>query len=157
AVGRLGQAMGMNVLVAERAGATTVRPGRTAFVDVLSLSDVLTLHCPLTQETRNLIDAPQLDLMKPTAILINTARGGLVNEKALINALKEGKIAGASLDVLTNEPPREGNPLLASGMPNLIVTPHVAWASEEAMLTLARQLIDNVEAFVRGESLNRVV
>ena len=153
---QLGRAIGMEVLVAERRNAEVVRDGRVAFHDVLRLSDVLSLHCPLTEETKNLMGAGELAQMKRDAILINTARGGLIDDDALIEALKKGKLAGAGIDVLRNEPPREGNPLLEVDLPNLIVTPHNAWASRQAMLTLADQLIDNLEAFVRGEPRNLV-
>jgi glycerate dehydrogenase len=156
AVARLGEAVGLKVLVAERKNAAEIREGRKDFYDVLRLSDVVTLHCPLTEATRDLISTDELALMKPSAILINTARGALVNEKALLAALSSGSIAGAGIDVLRNEPPREGNPLLENDSPNLIVTPHIAWASRGAMQTLADQLIDNLEAFVRGEPKNLV-
>jgi glycerate dehydrogenase len=123
---------------------------------LLKESDVITLHCPLTPETKNMIGAKEFEMMKSTAILINTARGGLVDEAALAEALKSGTIAGAGFDVLTAEPPKEGNILLDLDMPNLIVTPHVAWASREAMQILADQLIDNIEAFVAGKPQNVV-
>ena len=123
---------------------------------LLAESDVLTLHCPLLPSTRNLIGEPELRAMKRTAILINTARGGLVDERALARALQEGWIAGAGIDVLTNEPPREGNPLLELHLPNLIVTPHIAWASLGAMQFLADQLIDNIDAWSRGTPQNLV-
>lgn len=152
----LGRAIGMDVIVAERKNAATVREGRVAFGELLRLSDVISLHCPLTEETKNLIGAHELSQMKRDAILINTARGGLIDDHALLAALREGRIAGAGIDVLRNEPPREGNPLLEVDLPNLIVTPHNAWASRQAMQTLADQLIDNVEAFVRGEPRNLV-
>jgi len=156
-VAALAGSIGMQVLVAERKHATNTREGRTEFGEVLRLSDVLTLHCPLTEETRNLIDAAEFQMMKREAILINTARGGLVREEALVEALHAGVIAGAAFDVLSEEPPRQGNILLDQDLPNLIVTPHVAWASKEAMQTLADQLIDNIEAFIRGEPRNLVV
>jgi len=146
----------MEVLVAERKGATVIRKGRTSFADVLRRSDVLSLHCPLTDATRNLISAAELKLMKPTAILINTARGSLVDEAGLVDALKEGTIGGAGIDVLRVEPPENSNVLLEEKLPNLVVTPHVAWASREAMQALADQVIDNLEAFVRGEPRNLV-
>jgi len=155
-VAQLGRAIGMEVLVAEHKNAPVGRDGRVAFHDVLRLSDVLSLHCPLTEETKNLIGAGELAQMKPDAILINTARGGLIDDDALIEALKKGRLAGAGIDVLRNEPPREGNPLFEVDLPNLIVTPHNAWASRQAMQTLADQLIDNLEAFVRGEPRNLV-
>lgn len=157
AVGNLARAVGMEILIAERKAATSIRPGRVAFPEVLEASDVITLHCPLTEETRNLIDRPELQMMKRASLLINTARGGLVNENALLQALREGLIAGAAFDVLSEEPPRGGNVLLDAQLPNLIVTPHVGWASREAMQTLADQLINSIEAFVRGEQVNRVV
>ena len=146
---QLGRAIGMEVLVA-------VRGDRAGFQDVLRRSDVLSLHCPLTEETKNLIGADELAQMKPGAILINTARGGLIDDHALIEALKNGQLAGAGIDVLRNEPPRDGNPLLEVDLPNLIVTPHNAWASRQAMQTLADQLVDNLEAFVSGAPQNLV-
>jgi len=146
---QVGRAIGMEVLVA-------VRDDRAGFEEVLRRSDVLSLHCPLTEETKNLIGAAELAQMKPDAILINTARGGLIDDHALIEALKNGRLAGAGIDVLRNEPPRDGNPLLEVDLPNLIVTPHNAWASRQAMQTLADQLIDNLEAFVRGAPQNLV-
>lgn len=157
AVGKLARAVGMKLLIAERKGATSIRSERVLFDEVLKNSDVITLHCPLTDETRNLIDQQELATMKREALLINTARGGLVNESALLKALREGEIAGAAFDVLSEEPPRHGNALLEAQLPNLIVTPHIAWASREAMQTLADQLVASLEAFVRGEMLNRVV
>ena len=156
AMARLGSAIGMEVIVAERKQATSIRAGRRWFVDVLRLSDVLSLHCPLTEETRELIGAEELRQMKRDALLINTARGGLIDDRALLDALKSGKLGGAGIDVLRVEPPREGNPLLEADLPNLIVTPHNAWASKQAMQTLADQLVDNLEAFVRGEPRNLV-
>jgi glycerate dehydrogenase len=117
---------------------------------------VISLHLPLTDETRNLIGSAELRRMKRTAILINTARGGLVDEQALAQALKEGVIAGAGFDVLTREPPKEGNPLLELRLPNFILTPHIAWASDGAMQFLADQLIDNIEAYVSGRPQNLV-
>ena len=146
---QLGRAVGMEVIVA-------VRDDRAGFQEVLRRSDVLSLHCPLTEETKNLIGAEELAQMKPEAILINTARGGLIDDHALIEALKNGRLAGAGIDVLRNEPPRDGNPLLEVDLPNLIVTPHNAWASRQAMQTLADQLVDNLEAFVRGSPQNLV-
>lgn len=156
AVARLGEAFGMRVLIAERKGARTVRLGRIAFETVLAESDVVSLHTPLTPETRHLIGAPELARMKPGAILINTARGGLVDEDALSAALRQGRLGGAGFDVLSEEPPRGGNPLLELDLPNFILTPHNAWASAEAQQALADQLIENIEAFVRGEPRNRV-
>lgn len=156
-VERLARAFGMEVLLAEHKNATTIRPGHVAFDEVLQRADHISLHTPLTDATRNLIGAREFNLMKRNAILINTARGGVVDEAALISALKTHRIAGAGFDVLSVEPPNQGNPLLDLNLPNLLLTPHVAWSSREAMQRLADQLIDNLEAFVRGEERNRVV
>ncbi len=158
-VARLAEAFGMHVLRSERKGAATRRPGYTPFADVLREADVISLHCPLTSATRHLIGADELRAMKRSALLINTARGGLVDETALLAALREGLIAGAGFDVLSVEPPVAGNPLLASellALPNFLLTPHVAWASQPAMQALADQLTANLEAFARGEPQNRV-
>lgn len=152
----LARGLGMRVLVSEHKGATTIRPDRTEFHALLQESDVVSLHCPLTDETRGLIGATELADMKRDAILINTARGGLVDETALVAAVRAGQIAGAGFDVLTEEPPVNGNALLESQLPNLIVTPHNAWASNEAMQTLADQLVDVIEAFVDGAPRNLV-
>lgn len=156
--GALGQAtaaiargFGMKVLFADHAPPKAPGIEFTSFNSVLKESDVISLHLPLTPNTRNLIAMEQLRMMKRDALLINTARGGLVEEQALVAALKEGLIAGAGFDVLTKEPPKEGNPLLNLRLPNFILTPHVAWASEGAMQFLADQLIENIEAFVRGK------
>lgn len=153
---KLAEAFGMRVLVAEHKGAQGVREGYTAFDEVLREADVISLHTPLTAETRHLIAAREFGLMKSTAILINTARGNLVDEAALIEALKTQRIAGAGFDVLAVEPPRAGNPLLALNLPNFILTPHVAWSGREAMQTLADQLVDNIEAFIAGKPNNVV-
>ncbi len=155
AVARLAQGIGMRVLVAERRGAREVRAGRTPFAEVLRTADCLTLHAPLNDATRHLIGATELRALKPSALLINCGRGGLVDEAALVAALRAGEIAGAGVDVLTSEPPRTGNPLLEVELPNLIVTPHVAWASRQAMQTLADQLIANIEACVRQRAATR--
>ncbi len=155
-VATLAKALGMQVIFAERRGATAVRAGRVAFDAVLQQADVLSLHCPLTEHTRHLINAQTLAEMKPSAFLINTARGGLVDEAALATALREGGLAGAAVDVLSAEPPPASNPLLDPSVPNLIVTPHVAWASAEAMQALADQVIDNIEAFMAGAPRNRL-
>ncbi len=153
---KLAEAFGMTVRVAEHRNAATVRDGYTAFDTVLREADVISLHTPLTAETRHMIAAREFGLMKSTAILINTARGNLVDEAALIDALKSGQIAGAGFDVLSVEPPRDGNPLLDLDLPNFILTPHVAWSSREAMQTLADQVVDNIEAFVAGAPRNVV-
>lgn len=158
-VARLAAAFGMRVLLAERKGAAEVRPGYTDFATVLREADALSLHCPLTPETRGLIGEAELRAMKPSALLINTARGGLVDEAALIRALTEGWIAGAGFDVLSAEPPPAEHPMLSPQLlarPNFLLTPHVAWASRPAMQALADQLIANIEAFAAGEPRNRV-
>ena len=124
---------------------------------VLAESDVISLHCPLTEASRNFIGLEQFKKMKRTAILINTARGGLVDEAALKTALETGLIAGAGFDVLVKEPPKGGNPLLELDRPNFILTPHVAWASDGAQQFLADQLVDNIELFLAGKAQNRVV
>jgi glycerate dehydrogenase len=147
---QLAESVGMRVLISEHKNATSIRSGHTAFDEVLAQSDVVTLHCPLTDETRDMFGWHEFEKMKRSALLINTARGALVQDKALIAALREGLIAGAAIDVLREEPPRDGGALLSLNLPNFIVTPHVAWASDEAMQTLADQVIDNLEAFVAG-------
>jgi glycerate dehydrogenase len=151
-IGKRAEALGMKVLAYD----IFPQPGLTDFETILKESDIITLHVPLTPETKNMIGEKEFERMKPTAILINTARGGLVDEAALAKALKAGTIAGAGFDVLTVEPPKDGNILLDKTIPNLIVTPHVAWASKEAMQILADQLIDNIEAFVAGKPQNVV-
>lgn len=156
AVEKLARAFGMRVLISEHKNAKQTRDGRVSFDDILRKSDIITLHCPLTDETRDMIGAKELEEMRNDAILINTARGGLVNEAALARALTIGEIGGAGFDVLSEEPPRDGNPLLDLKLPNFILTPHNAWASDETMQVLADQLIDNIEAFVRGEPINLV-
>lgn len=158
-VARLAEAFGMRVRRAERKHATAVRPGYTAFAEVLATADAISLHCPLTAETTGLIGEPELRAMKRSALLINTARGGIVDEAALVRALKEGWIAGAGFDVVTVEPPPAGHPLLDPALlalPNFLLTPHVAWSSRPAMQTLADQLIANIEAFAAGTPQNRV-
>ena len=156
AMARLAESIGMRVLIFERKNAAMVREGRTPFAEALRQSDVITLHCPLTNENQDMLGRVEFALMKREALLINTARGGLIEDTALIEALQEGLIAGAGLDALRTEPPLERTPLLDLDLPNLIVTPHVAWASNEAMQALADQLIDNIEAFVSGQPRNLV-
>lgn len=157
ALARLAECFGMRVLFAERRGAVAPRFGRTVFEQVLRDVDVLSLHLPLSPETHHLVGRAELAAMKPGAILINTARGALVDPAALIEALKNGQLGGAGIDVLDTEPPPADHPLLTANLPNLLVTPHVAWASRQAQQKLADQVIANIAAFVRGESRNRVV
>lgn len=154
AVAKLAASFGMHVIVGEHKGAERIREGRTSFLELLGASDVVSLHCPLTAETKDLIGAAEFELMRTDALLINTARGGLVSESALVEALMDQKIGGAGFDVLTEEPPRAGNPLLELELPNFILTPHVAWASLRAMQALADQVIENIEGFVRDEPRN---
>ena len=154
---RLATAFSMRVLLAERRGATVPRHGRVPFDQVLSEADAISLHVPLTSETRHLIGAAELARMKSTAVLINTARGGVVDESALLTALLGGQIAGAALDVLAGEPPPANHPLLCADLPNLIITPHIAWASRQAQQKLADEVIANIAAFQRGARRNRVV
>ncbi len=156
AVAELAKAFGMRVLVAERKGAGAIRDGRTGFDEVLAKSSVLVVLCPLTEETRGLIGSAELESMPRHSLLINCARGGIVDEQALAAALRRGDIAGAGVDVLSQEPPCSGNPLLDLKQPNLIVTPHVAWASVHSLQALADQVIDNIEAFVAGNPRNLV-
>lgn len=148
------KAFGMKVVIARRPG--NPPDDRPTLAEMLPAIDVLTLHCPLTAQTRNLIDAAALSLMKPTAFIINAARGGIVDEAALLYALRLGKIAGAAVDVLSVEPPRAGNPLLDAHLPNLIVTPHIAWASREARQRIIDQTAENIRAFKAGAPI-RVV
>lgn len=124
------------------------------FRTILTESDIITLHCPLTKETFNLIDKYELSLMKPSVLLINTSRGGIVNEKALAEALNNQKIAGAGIDVLSEEPPVKGNVLL--GAKNCIITPHSAWSTIEARQALVNETAKNIQAFIRGEKRNIV-
>lgn len=147
---KLARAFGMRVLFADHAPPKADGVEFTPMDEVLAQSDVISLHCPLTPSTRNVIGINEFRKMKRSAILINTARGGLVDEAALIQALDEGLIAGAGFDVLTVEPPKDGHPLLNVRRPNFILTPHVAWASDGAMQFLADQLIDNVELWAKG-------
>jgi len=156
AVARLAAAFGMRVLFAEHRRASGVREGYAAFDTVLKNADAITLHCPLTHDTDKLMGARELALMKPGALLINTARGGLIDETALVEALASGHLGGAGLDVLSEEPPVHGNPLLELQHPNLIITPHTAWASAGAQQLLADQLIDVIEAWVHGVPRNVV-
>jgi glycerate dehydrogenase len=155
-VARLATALGMHVLVSERKGATTVRDGYTPFDQVLSRSDVLSLHCPSTPDTIGLIGERELSLMKPSTALINTARGALIDESALEHALVSGKIAGAALDVLQVEPPNAQHRFLTRPPDNLLLTPHVAWASHSAITALANTVSANISGFISGKAINRV-
>lgn len=157
AVARLGQAFGMEVLISARPGGTRFPPDRIPLQHLLPQVDVLSLHCPLNEATRHLIGAGELSSMRGDALLINTARGGIVDEQALADTLRAGAIGGAGVDVLGEEPPRSGNPLLAADLPNLILTPHVAWASRESRQRLVGELVANIRAFNEGRPRNLVV
>jgi glycerate dehydrogenase len=154
-VARVAAAFDMRVLVANRAGGTA-EPGRVSLDELLPQADVLTLHCPLTPDTRGLIGAAQLARMKPDAVLVNTARGALVDAAALAAALRAGRLGGAAIDVLEKEPPVDGNPLLDPAIPNLIVTPHTAWAARESRQRCLDELAANVAAFQRNDRRNRI-
>jgi glycerate dehydrogenase len=156
ATAAIGRAFGMRVLFADHPPPKMEGVTFTPHDQVLAESDVISLHCPLLPATRNLINLEAFRKMKRNALLINTARGGLVDEAALIQALDLGLIAGAGFDVLTVEPPRNGHPLLDVRRPNFILTPHVAWASDGAMQFLADQLIDNIELWCGGMPQNLV-
>lgn len=157
AVARLGEAFGMRVLFSDYKGTTGMGPLYTPFDEVLRTSDVITLHTPLLPSTKNLIAGPEFALMERHPILINTARGGLVDEHALLEALQSGQIAGAGFDVTTPEPPPPDHPLMhLLELPNFILTPHIAWASQEAIQGLADQLVDNIDAFWSGHARNVV-
>ncbi|WP_411992811.1 D-2-hydroxyacid dehydrogenase [Agarivorans sp. DSG3-1] len=161
--GNLGQAtaelasnIGMKVIFAEHKNKQP-RPGRMAFNQALSCADMISIHCPLTPQTQDLIDEPEFLLMKKNALLINTARGGIVNEQALLLALQNKQIAGAASDVSESEPPKADSPLLqAMHLNNFIMSPHIGWASQQNMQMLADQLIGNIDAFAAGQARHQV-
>lgn len=155
AVAKIAEAFGIKVIVSKR-NADDTREGRVALDDLLPQVDVLSLHCPLNEDTRGLIGESQLAKMKPDAVLINAARGGLVDENALLATLKANKLGGAGIDVLEQEPPTAHNPLLEADLPNLIVTPHIAWASIESRQRLVDEVAKNISAFAAGEPRNQV-
>lgn len=146
--GKIGEAFGMKVVYASRSG------GRAELEKVMRAADVLSLHCPLTDDTRHLINATTLGWMKPTAFLINTSRGPLIDDAALADALNAGRLAGAGLDVLSAEPPPAGNPLFAAK--NCVITPHIAWATHAARARLLDMAVENVRAFLAGRPQNVV-
>jgi glycerate dehydrogenase len=156
AVAALGGCLGMEVLISTRFRDEPAE-GRVPFTTILRTADIVSLHCPLTRETHQMIGAAELELMKPDALLINTARGGLVDGEALAAALREGTIGGAGIDVLPVEPPGADEPLLAPDIPNLLITPHIAWAAREARQRALEQVAENVAAFLSGKRLRRVV
>jgi len=155
-VAKIAEAFGMQVIIANRPGEAAL-PGRVDLAQLLKAADVVSLHCPLTPATRGMIGARELALMKPGALLINTARGALVDGFALAKALRERRLAGAGIDVLALEPPVDGDPLLDPDIPNLIVTPHIAWAAREARQRCLADMAANIEDFLRGGRRGRVV
>jgi glycerate dehydrogenase len=154
--GRVAETFGMRVMIANRRGAAPAA-GRTDLDELLATADIVSLHCPLTDSTRGLIGARELALMKPDALLINTARGALIDSEALAAALKAGRLAGAGIDVLPREPPVDGDPLLDSQIPNLLVTPHIAWAAREARQRCIDEMAANIQDFRSGGRRGRVV
>ncbi|HEY0287564.1 MAG TPA: 2-hydroxyacid dehydrogenase [Pseudomonas sp.] len=155
AVAKLAEAFGMRVLLGQIPG-RPARPDRVPLHELLPQIDALTLHCPLNEHTRDMIGAHELSLFKPHAFIVNTARGGLINEQALADALRNGQLGGAATDVLTVEPPVNGNPLLSGDIPRLIITPHSAWGSQEARQRIVTQVNENAQAFYAGAPM-RVV
>ena len=158
-VADLGRCLGMEILICARPGSATVgmAADRLHFGSVLEQADVLSLHCPLTSATRGLIGTAELERMKPDAILINTARGGLIDGRALAAALTAGRLGGAGIDVLEQEPPTGDEPLLDPGIPNLILTPHIAWSARESRQRALDQVAENVRDFLAGGKLRRLV
>lgn len=153
---RVAEAFGMRVVIANRRGESP-KPDRVELQQLLAMSDIVSLHCPLNDSTRGLIGAREFALMKPDALLINTARGALVDGGALAAALKAGRLGGAGIDVLPREPPRNGDPLLDPDIPNLILTPHVAWAAREARQRCLDEMAANIKDFAGGGRRSRVV
>jgi glycerate dehydrogenase len=152
----IAEAFGMRVVIANRPGGHP-SPGRMELDQLLAMADIVSLHCPLNDATRGLIGARELALMKSDALLINTARGALVDGRALAAALKSGRLGGAGIDVLAHEPPPSGDPLLDPEIPNLIVTPHVAWAAREARQRCLDEMAANIRDFAGGGRRSRVV
>jgi glycerate dehydrogenase len=158
AVGGIGESFGMRILISQRPGDTgEPPPGRVPVGQLLEESDVLSLHCPLNEATRHLLNADAFRRMKRDAIVINTARGALIDQQALADALRLGEIGGAGIDVLPVEPPPPDHPLLARGIPNLVLTPHIAWAAREARQRALDQVAENIGAFLAGDALRRIV
>ncbi len=156
AVAKIATAFGIEVILCNRPGSKPT-PGRMPLQEMLPQVDILSLHCPLTEQTRGLIGEKELEMMRDDALLINCARGGIVDDAALARALTTGLIGGAGVDVLAQEPPADGSPLLAPGIPNLILTPHIAWASRESRQRLVNEVAANIEAYLAGDKRNFVV
>lgn len=152
ATAALARAFGMRVLIAERPDATLIRDGRTAFNAALAQADVVSLHCPLTEQTRHLLNQQSLALLKTGAIIINTARGGLIEPEALLHALHSGQVSAAALDVLSIEPPPASDLLVNSKLPNLLLTPHIGWASREARARMVEKLVYNIHTFISSKT-----
>jgi glycerate dehydrogenase len=160
AVAEMARGFGLEVLISARPGSTEpVRFGRLPLTELLRQADVITLHCPLTAQTRNLINAETLSLMKPTALLVNTARGALIDETALIHALREKRLAAVALDVISREPPPVDHPIIqaAKELNNLLVTPHTAWSARETRERLLEEVVNNISAFFDGKPRNIVI
>jgi glycerate dehydrogenase len=159
AVAKMAQAFGMQVLAISSKSAETLETlgicKANSYEELFMRADVLSLHCPLTEDTMHLVNAERLALMKPMAILINTGRGPLVDEQALADALNQGRIRAAGVDVLTEEPPHKDNPLI--GAKNCSITPHIAWATAEARERLLAIAIENVKAFAEGKPQNTIL
>ena len=155
-VATLAQALGMTVLFGEHRHRPEVRPGYVRFETLLAQSDIITLHCPLTEATRGMIGHAEIAQMKPGTMLIKTARGPLINEQAVADGLLSGHLGGVALDVLSVEPPRAEHPLLQMHLPNLIITPHITWANEHGMQSLIDGLLGNLDAFAQGQPINVV-
>jgi glycerate dehydrogenase len=155
-VANIAKAFGMHILVAQRPDSVELKAGRTPLNKVLDEADYLSLHCPLTPETENLINKDALARMKSSAFLINTARGGLVNSNDLVAALNRGAIAGAAIDVLNTEPPTADDILTSANLDNLIVTPHNAWGAIESRQRLVIQLVENIEQYLNGNPIRIV-
>ncbi len=151
-VEKLALAFGMNILIAERVGSNTAKKGRLLLNDLLPQVDVLSIHCPLTPETKDLISTAEFKRMKQTALIINTSRGAVIDNQALADALRAKEIAGAGIDVLDQEPPPADHPLLAKDIPNLIVTPHIAWAAVEARQRVIDKVTDNLNTWLKSTS-----
>ena len=155
AVAKVAPALGLEVLISQHLHGTP-EAGRLPLDELLARADIISIHLPLAKETANLIGTAEISRMKPSALLINASRGGIVDEQALVDALQQGRIAGAGFDVLSKEPPVEGNPLLKKGIPNLIITPHTAWASRQSRQRLVDQIAENIQSYLYGKANNRV-
>ena len=156
-VAKIAEAFNMNIIVSARPGSDDVPEGRVSFEELLEKSDIISLHCPLNDGTRKLFGAKEFGAMKDSAFLVNTARGGLVDSQALADALRNGDIAAAAIDVLRKEPPVNGDPLLDYDGPNLMITPHIAWGTQEARQAAIDELTANIRSFLDGGDRNRVV